>query len=122
MNNKVYQEIYDELAKYLPVGWEKIVVYLEYGNDAYTFSFYVLVKGKFIKCYNLPGVEEENLLKSYRRIDKVIPKIRNKEFGEWTNMTLVVTNQGDMTTDFDYTDLTEDSYRYKKEWKNRYLV
>lgn len=121
MNNKVYQDIFNEFASYLPNDWQKMVVYLEYGDDSYTFSFYVLIDGKFIKCYDIPGISEESLIISYNKIDKMIPQIRNKEFGEWSNMTMVVDKEGNMKTDFDYTDLSEGAYQYKKEWKKKYL-
>ena len=122
MNNEVYQEIFNEFAKFLPYGWEKLIVYLEYAMDSYTFSFYVFINGQYVKCYDLPGIDEEELIASYRRIDGVISGIRNKEVGEWTNMTMIVDKEGKMKTEFDYTDLLEDGYQYKKNWKKKYLI
>ena len=122
MNNAVYQEIFNEFAKYLPQGWKKIIVYLEYGMDSYTFSFYVLLNGNYIKCYDLPGMDEEALLGSYKKIDSIIFGIRNKEIGEWTNATMVVDKEGKMKTEFDYTNLMEEGYLYKKNWKQKYLT
>lgn len=122
INNKTYQKIYDELSKYLFAGWEKMVVYLEYGEASYSFSFYEKIKGKFINGYDLPGVSEKELDASFRKIDKWILKERKKEKGDiWTNMTMVVTGSGDMKCDFDYTDLSEGAYQYKKNWKKNYL-
>ena len=122
INNKTYQKIYDELSKYLLAGWEKVVVYLEYGEASYSFSFYEKIKGKFINGYDLPGVSEKELDASFRKIDRWILKERKKEKGDiWTNMTMVVTESGDMKCDFDYTDLSEGAYLYKKNWKKNYL-
>ena len=122
MNNAVYQEIFNEFAKYLPRGWEKLIVYLEYGMDSYTFSFYALLNGNYVKCYDLPGIDEEALLVSYKKIDSIISGIRNKEVGEWTNMTMIVDNEGKMKSEFDYTDLMEEGYQFKKNWKKKYLT
>ena len=36
-------------------------------------------------------------------------------------MTMIVSETGQMHTDFDYTDLSEGAYRFKKDWKNKYL-
>ena len=44
MNEKIYQSIYDELDKYLITGWDKLVVYLEYGKASYSFSFFLKTK------------------------------------------------------------------------------
>ena len=105
MNNKAFQDVFDEFSQYLPSGWNKLVIYLEYGIESYSFSFYVLLGEEYVKCYDLPDVLEENLLDSYRKVDSIISKIRNEQFGKWTNMTMTVDNEGNMQTDFDYTDL-----------------
>ena len=55
------------------------------------------------------------------KVDSIISKIRNEQFGKWTNMTMTVDNEGNMQTDFDYTDLSEYAFQYKKEWKKKYL-
>ena len=122
MDNTVYQDIYEELDKYLFNGWDKLVVYLEYGKASYSFSFYVKVEGVYIKCYDLPNVSEDDLENSFRKIDSIISEKRNKEKDLWTNMTMTIDKNGMMKTFFDYTDLSVGTYRFKKEWKTRYLV
>jgi hypothetical protein len=37
-------------------------------------------------------------------------------------MTMIVSSKGEMHTDFDYTDLSQGAYQYKKNWKRRYLA
>ena len=122
MNEKVYQGIYDELSKYLVPGWEKLVVYLEYGNASYTFSFFIKEKEVYTKCFDLPKVQEKDLDASFKKIDMLVSKERNKDKQPWSNMTMIVGKDGDMHTDFDYTDLSEGTYQYKKNWKKKYLV
>lgn len=122
INEKIYQGIYDELSKYLASGWEKLVVYLEYGNASYSFSFYVKTKEGYVKCYDLPDVSEKVLDSSFKKIDKLVSKERNKDKDElWSNMTMIVTTSGDMHADLDYTDLSEGTYQFKKDWKKKYL-
>lgn len=121
INEKVYQNIYDELAKYLPVNWEKFVVYLEYGNASYSFSFYVKEKGKYVKCFDLQGISEDELVASFKKIDIFVSKERNKAKEPWTNMTLIIEKTGVMHADMDYTDLSEGTYKFKKDWKKKYL-
>lgn len=122
MNEEVYQNIYDEIDKYLSGSWEKLVVYLEYGSDSYLFSFYIRMEGKYLKCYDLPNVSDDELAVSFRKIDKAVSKERNSLKEPWSNMTLVVENSGKMHADMDYTDLSEGTYKFKKEWKKKYLI
>ncbi len=122
MNNAIYQEIFDELDNYLVNGWSKLIIYLEYGKASYSFSFYELLDGVYIKCYDIPGISEKNLEDSFRKIDSIISKERNNEKNLWTNMTIVIDRNGKMKADFDYTDLSVGAYSYKKNWKKKYLV
>lgn len=121
MNEKVFQKIYDELDKYLLEGWTKLVAYFEYGVGSYSFSFYEKIGNKYIKCYDLDGVEEDSIDKSFKKIDKILLKERKNDKNCWTNMTMVVSSEGNMHSDFDYTDLSEGNYKYKKQWKEKYL-
>lgn len=122
INDKIYQGIYDEISKYLTPGWEKLVVYLEYGNASYSFSFYVKTKEGYTKCFDLPDVSEKALDASFKEINKLVSGERNKEKDAlWTNMTMIVTANGNMHTDLDYTDLSDGVYQFKKDWKKKYL-
>ena len=123
LNEKLYQSIFDKVSAYLPDEWERLVVYLEYGEDSYSFSFYVKQKGKYVKCYDLPGVSEDKLMNTFKLIDNEVLKERKKTRGDlWSNMTMTVSNDGSMHTDFNYTDLSEGAYKYSKKWKAQYLV
>lgn len=122
ISDKIYQEIYEELSIYLPLDWEKLIVYLEYGKASYSFSFYVKIGDNYVKCYDLPNVSENALDASFKKIDRLVSKERDKEKAElWTNMTMLVAKTGDMHTDFDYTDLSEGAYQFRKDWKKKYL-
>lgn len=122
LNNSIYQDIFDEISKYFSVDWEKTVIYLEYGEKSYTFSFYVKENGTYIKCYDLPGVSEDELYASFKAIDKLISPERAKNNNLWTVMTMIVTKTGDMSADFDYSDISENAYQFMNSWKAKYLV
>lgn len=123
LNNKIYQTIYDEICGFLPDSWDKLVVYLEYGEASYSMAFYVKEQSKYIKCFDLPGITDDELMSAFSRIDKAVMKERRQEKGElWTNMTMLLTPDGNMHTDFDYTDLSENAYQYSKDWKKKYLI
>ena len=123
INDRVYQTILDEISKYLPIDWSKLVVYLEYGELSYSVSFYVKESDNYIKCYDLNGISDEDLYQSFKKINNDIAVQRDMIVGEkWSNMTMIVERSGKMHVDFDYTDLTESAYQYSKEWKKKYLV
>ena len=113
--------IFDEIAQYLSSDWEKLVVYLEYDESSYLISFYEKTNGQFVNCNDIPQVSEDSLADSFSKIDAEMSKARMAENETWTNMTMIVFSTGEMHTVFDYTDLSTGSYKYKKEWKSKYL-
>lgn len=121
MDEKVYQNIYDELSGYMKSDFSKLVVYLEYGENSYSFSFYLKKGNEYIKCYDLEGVSESDLEKTFTKIDSFVVPERAKEKHPWSTMTMIVDKDGNMHADFDYTDLSNGTFQYKKEWKKRYL-
>ena len=122
ISEKIYQSIFDEVSIYLPSSWDRVVIYLEYGESSYSISFYVKESGKYTKCYDLKGVSDEELYRSFKKINNAVAKQRNAIDGDkWSNMTMSVESSGKMKVDFDYTDLTEKAYQYSREWKKRYL-
>ena len=123
INDRIYQYIFNEISPFLPDAWDRLVIYLEYGEASYSISFYVKAAGRYTKCYDLENVSEDDLYQSFKRINKEVSKLRNEINGEkWSNMTMVVERSGKMHVDFDYTDLTEKAYQYSKNWKKKYLV
>lgn len=122
INDNTYQSIFDEISNYLPNNWDRVVLYMEYGESSYSISFYVKMTGKYTKCYDLNGVSDEELYQSFKKINNEITVQRDMISGEkWSNMTMVIESSGKMHTDFNYTDLTEKAYKYSREWKKRYL-
>ena len=122
INEKIYQRIYNEISSFVSDQWERIVIYLEYGEESYTFSFYVKIGGQYIKCFDLPEVSEEDLMLAFRKIDKIVNKERESLQGQlWTNMTMTIEADGNMHAFYDYTDLSENAYKYGKQWKKQYL-
>ena len=121
INGMIYQKIFNEIHGFLDHDWQKVVIYLEYGEASYCIEFYVKSNGIYQKCYDLPEVNEDELLGSFSRIDSMVSRER-KGKDLWSNMTMIVNRDGSMHTDFDYTDLTECSYQYMQDWKKKYLV
>ena len=122
LSGEIYQVIFDEISEYLPNFWEKLIVYLEHGQESYSYSFYVKENGKYIKCFDLKEISEDKMYASFARIEKIVSEERKKFCKEvWSNLTMVVNSDGKMKMDFDYTDLSLGNYEYKKNWKEKYL-
>lgn len=123
MSEKVYQAVFDEIVRFIPGGWKKLIVYLEYGEDSYSFSFFYNDGMKYIKCFDIPNVSEDAIFSAFKRIDTVVAPERKKTKGDlWSNMTMLADADGNMHVDFDYTDLSSGTYKFKKAWKEKYLV
>ena len=123
LNEKIYQFIFDKIGSFLPEKWDRLVIYLEYGEASYSFSFYVRTNKQYVKCFDLPGISEEMIFKAFKEIDIAVSNERKKVNGDlWSNMTMIVDGDGNMHTDYDYTDLSDCAYKYSKEWKKKYLT
>ncbi len=120
-----YQELFDLLQPYLPAGWKRVVLYAEYGIASYSFEFFVkTASDEYVKCFDLPGVDEEAQDDTFDEMDKVYSALRAElpDSSLWSNATIAIDASGKMDADFDYTDLRENGYSYKQTWKAKYLI
>ena len=122
MDNKLFQKVFNEIATLLPSKWDKVVIYLEHGEESYSYSFFVENAGAYTKCFDMDNFSEDEMFTVFSKIEKIVSIERVKCKALWSNMTMVVDSTGAMKTDFDYTDLSNGSYQYKKLWKKKYLV
>lgn len=122
INNEIFQKILDRIIGFFPAEWQRVVFYMEYGEASYSAAFYVKEGGSYVNCFELPNVTEDELYTAFDEIDEFVSEERNNSKEDnWTNMTMCVDCTGKMLTDFDYSDLTENSYEYEKRWKKKYL-
>lgn len=119
-----FQGLFDLILPYLPADWKTAVVYAEFGETSYSIEFYVACKpNTFIKCFDLPGIDEDELLDSFDDVANILLEQRaDQTTGEpWSNMTMTIQSTGDMKTDYDYTSPDELTFEHKQAWKERYL-
>ena len=124
MKNVSYQSIFNILQEILPDNWHKVVFYAEYGESSYSMKYFVdFGDGQYIDCFRLKGITKQDIIKAFAVIDSQIMPIR-KELSKkdtWTDMTLVVDENGNFKADYEYKDISEDLVGYYNGWKNRYL-
>lgn len=124
MNEKIYGIIANEILKITSSNWKEIIFYGEFGEGSYEFEYYVnLGDNKFVKCFNLKDVSMMDILNLFKNINNIISEERKKISKDklWTNCTLKFNKEGRFKMDFDYTDLSQNSYVYHEVWKYKYL-
>ncbi|MEZ3461740.1 MAG: antitoxin YezG family protein [Lachnospiraceae bacterium] len=125
MNEKLFQDIFDKVQDYLPADWEKMVFFAGYTDGSYSMKFYSRNNGaEYIDCFCLQGITKKMLIRLFMDIDKILAEERMSldEKNRWTVFTMQVDSDGNMRTEFDYIDHTEDMVSYEREWKERYLL
>lgn len=63
-------------------------------------------------------------MKNFMAINKFIEPERAalKPEKRWGSMTLILHSNGKFKVDYDYSDMTENTYARKKAWKKKYLA
>lgn len=124
MNEEIFQEIFDKIQPVLPNEWGKMVLFVGYTAGSYTMKFYTSdKKGVFTDCFSQKGVNKTQLIKIFMSIDKTLSVVR-KELSDrdrWSVMTMIVSTEGTMKTEFDYTDISENMIDFEQAWKEKYI-
>ena len=123
-NNKIFKIIYNQICTFLPDEWNKVIFYYEIGDDFHSSEFYVeLTNHKFVKCYDLPNVDEDVMYERFEMLHEEITKtrknVRSKDL--WKSMTMGLKSDGNYFVDYDYDHLMNIEIDYKKVWKEKYL-
>lgn len=129
--DKFFEKIASRLQPVLPVGWNKVCLYAEIAEKSYEIFFYCFINGTdgAVQCYDLMEeyqIEEEEIDEAFEDIYAILEliwqELKKLEEKTWTNYTLIFESTGRFKEYFDYTDLENGSYEYKKKWKEKYLT
>lgn len=115
--------IYREIES-LSIPWSQLVFYGEYGEGSFLMEFYVKQDdSSYIKCFDLPNINENDLDSLLLKINKTIKPIRQElpENLRWSSFTLHLGRDGTFKFNYDYSDVKEDTYRHHTNWKEKYL-
>ena len=127
---KSFEKVSEKLQMVLPENWSKVCLYAEIEENSYEIFFYCYINGgkKPIQCYDLVEmyqIDEDEIDDIFFEINDVLKQewLKLKEQGKdiWSNYTFILNSNGKFSEEYDYSDLTEGSYDYKKAWKERYL-
>ena len=124
MDNKVFQDIFDILQPVLPKEWKKFLLFIGYTEGSYTMKYYTCNdSGVYIDCFSQKEVSRAQLIRIFMNIDKIVSPQRKEldEKSRWTVMTMIVSADGSMRSEFDYDDISENAIQYDRDWERKYL-
>lgn len=121
MDDKLYQQIFNIISKFLPRRWEKIACYFRYKYSSYSFKFYVKEKDSCYKqCYDYK-IDEVELGKAF---EQIFDLLSGKNVKTTIVLTLLVNRQGEIKAEYDYDNEIIDKswYKYEQAWVKKFLV
>lgn len=123
MDNKIFQEVFDILQSVLPPKWDKVCFFAGYTEGSYTMKYYTYNNGTYVDCFSQKEISRTQLIKGFMSIDKVLSTERKvlDEEHRWTVMTMIVSADGSMRSEFDYDDISENAIQYERDWERKYL-
>ena len=78
MGNDFFQKVFDIIQPLLPVGWNKVILYVGYTAGSYSMKFYICdKKNNYTDCFSMKSIEKAQLIKLFMNIDKIITPERN---------------------------------------------
>ncbi len=124
MEDKSFQKIFGVLESVLPEHWKRLVLFAGYTQGSYTMKYYVKDDNDlYTDCFSQNVIGNAQLIKVFMNIDKIIKVERDKldDKSKWSVMTMIVDADGNMKTEFDYSDISDDSIGYEQNWKKKYI-
>lgn len=124
MEDKSFQKIFGVLEPVLPRHWKRLVLFAGYTQGSYTMKYYVKDDNDlYTDCFSQNVIGNAQLIKVFMNIDKIIKVERDKldDKSKWSVMTMIVDADGNMKTEFDYSDISEDSIGYEQNWRKKYI-
>lgn len=124
MNSEILQKVFDMVQPFLPEGWKKMILYMGYTIGSYSMKFYTCsLNGEYTDCFSQLGANKVKLIQLFMSIDKIVATERKEldDKNKWSVMTMMVDSDGNMKTEFDYADISENVIAYEQSWKEKYI-
>ncbi|MFI3253599.1 MAG: DUF600 family protein [Eubacteriales bacterium] len=124
MAQDLFQEIYREISGYFPQTYEKIVFFTCHSESHCRMEFFVIFsETQWVKCYNLQGVEDEDLMDSFDKINLLIDSVKESEpvMNSWDMLTITFQETGEFSSEYEYIDENFDEYSHEVIWRYKYL-
>ena len=77
MDSIIIQNVFDKLENYLPDEWKKIAFFAGYTKGSYSMKFFVCTNRGYIDCFNIPNINQMQLMLLFQSINKGLGNYRN---------------------------------------------
>lgn len=125
MNDAIFQKVIDIIQPNLPARWKRVIFFAGYTQGSYSMKYYTQDdKGEYTDCFNHKNLNRAQVMKMFIDIDRILSAERSSlsENNKWSVMTMIVSKDGAMKTEFDFTDISENAIAYEQAWKKKYIV
>lgn len=122
MEPKNFQEIYNNLAPYLPNGWKRVALYFAFIGNMTSHKFYVDTGKGYIDCFQL-GYKKPTLRQIFDSIEDILILERESLPKEklWSVFTMFIYAKGKFDSNYAYDDISENFIEYQKSWEQNLL-
>ena len=122
MRDEVFQKVLETVFPILPEDWNSFIVRGLFSRQGSEIRIFIRDSSNtYQDCYAV-GVPNEEVIQVSKSIYEELLKLRQSSEKEpWTGVTMVVDNEGNFTSDFDYSETKLFTPDYESAWENRYL-
>ena len=122
MKDEIFQKNLDEVFPILPEDWISFIVRGLFSHDGSEIKIFIRDSSNtYHDCFTL-GIPNEKVIKVCKSIYEELIQLRQSSDKEpWTGITMIVDNEGNFTSDFDYSQIQLFSPEYDSAWEHRYL-
>ena len=125
MDEKLIQKVFELVSIGLPEKHGKVIFVAYETKNAFQICYYTeFGDGKYISCYDVGVISDDEILIQIMEIHKYIDEMKNKgdKTQDWTCMTILFDEGGKYDIKYDYQDYSDRIKEYELEWRNRYLI
>ncbi len=122
MNEEIFQKLLDIIFPILPEDWTGFVLRGTFTKEGNEIKLYIRDGiNTYHDCFAL-GIPNEEVIETSKLIYEELIRLRESSDKEpWTAITMTIDNEGNFTSDFDYSAIELFDPDYNTAWENRYL-
>ena len=122
MKDEIFQKILDLVFPILPEDWTCFVVRGLFSQDGSEIKIFIRDSSNaYHDCFAL-GIPNAEVVQVCKAIYEELLQLRQSSEKEpWSVITMTVDNEGNFTSDFDYSQIKMFSPEYDSAWEQRYL-
>ncbi len=118
-----YENLFQTIQRSLPDGWVKLIVRAFFVEDSCNVKYYIKrADGTVCDCFDL-DYSQHQVLQIIANIHQECASVRDRlaENKKWNALTVVIDNNGNFHTDFDYSETAWNTVKAVEMWQEKYL-